>query len=292
MVDAVEAAVRSMELDQYFNAGYGAVLTSEGNVEMDACIMNGKTMEVGAVTKVCDILHPISLARSVMEKIPYNFLGGEGAMKFAKEHGFQILPPGSLVSTYAKESLLEWKRRQVNGMNNTLLTVGEVGTVGAVAIDKDGNIAAATSTGDDLNYFLFFIIISSYLLKGGLTGKMPSRVGDTPIVGAGTYSDNNIGGISATGTGESIMKAVLVFDILKRMEYLNEDIQTASDTVNQRMKERFPGDGGTIAIDKKGNVGISFTSNRMAWAYQKENTIYYGINKGDYYEEKVKLNEV
>lgn len=161
VVDAVEEAVRSMELDQYFNAGYGAVLTSEGNVEMDACIMNGKTMEVGAVTKVSDIFHPISLARSVMEKMPYNFLGGEGAMKFAKEQGFQILPPGSLVSNYAIESLLEWKKGQAT-MNNTLRIVGEVGTVGAVAIDKDGNIAAATSTGDDLNYLLFSSI--SYLI--------------------------------------------------------------------------------------------------------------------------------
>lgn len=152
MVDAVEAAVRSMELDQYFNAGYGAVLTSEGTVEMDACVMNGKTMEVGSVTKVTDILHPISLARNVMEKIPYNFLGGEGAMKFAKEQGFQILPPGSLVSSYAIESLLEWKRAQGYIINNTLRTFGEVGTVGAVAIDKDGNIAAATSTGDELIY--------------------------------------------------------------------------------------------------------------------------------------------
>lgn len=132
----------------------------------------------------------------------------------------------------------------------------------------------------------------SYFLIGGLTGKIPSRIGDTPIVGAGTYSDNNIGGISATGTGESIMKAVLVFDILKRMEYLKEDIQTASDTVNQKMKDRFSGDGGTIAIDKNGNVGISFTSNRMAWAYQKDNTVYYGINKGDYYEEKVEINSL
>lgn len=144
--------------------------------------------------------------------------------------------------------------------------IGEGNTVGAVAIDSLGNIAAATST-------------------GGLTGKMSGRVGDAPVVGAGTYSDNNLGGLSATGEGEVIMKAVLVFDILKRVEYLGQDIQKAADDACREMLERFGGDGGVIAIDKAGNVGIAFSSNQMSWAYQKGNQLFYGVNPGEKIEE-------
>lgn len=110
---------------------------------------------------------------------------------------------------------------------------------------------------------------------------MSSRIGDAPIPGAGTYSDNNLAGLSATGDGETIMKAVLVFDILKRMEYLGEDIQTAAETACSKMTERFDGDGGVIAIDKNGNVGIAFSSQQMSWAYQKGNTVFYGVNPGE-----------
>lgn len=145
------------------------------------------------------------------------------------------------------------------------LQMGEGNTVGAVAIDEFGNIAAATST-------------------GGLTGKMSGRIGDAPIIGAGTYSDNNLAGLSATGEGEVIMKAVLVFDILKRMDYLGEDVQTAAETACYKMTERFDGDGGVIAIDKNGNVGIAFSSEQMSWAYQKGNKVTFGINPGDQFE--------
>lgn len=146
--------------------------------------------------------------------------------------------------------------------------IEEGNTVGAVAIDQFGNIAAATST-------------------GGMTGKMSGRIGDSPIVGSGTYSDNNLAGLSATGDGEVIMKAVLVFDILKRMEYLGEDIQTAAQTACDNMTARFDGDGGVIAIDKDGNVGVAFSSEQMSWAYQKGDTVYYGVHKGERLEYKV-----
>lgn len=181
VLDAVEAAVKSMELDSKFNAGYGSVLTRDGEVQMDACIMDGKTMKIGAVTGVEDIFHPISLARHVMEKTKYNFLGSKGAMELAAEEGFKFLRPGTLITDYARDSLERWEEREfinpeanleVNiekliGRFKTIslnFQIGEGNTVGAVAIDEFGNIAAATST-------------------GGLTGKMSGRIGDAPIPG-------------------------------------------------------------------------------------------------------------
>ncbi|CAO1356625.1 unnamed protein product [Diamesa hyperborea] len=230
VLDAVEAAVKSMELDELFNAGYGAVLTSEGKLEMEASIMNGKDLKAGCVTGIVDVTHPISVARRVMEQTPHNFLGYE-----------------------EQWSLLNNKR-------------GE--TVGAVAIDKYGNIAVATST-------------------GGRTGKLPGRIGDTPIIGSGTYCDNKFGGSTTTGDGDTIMRACLAYDILKRIEYLKEDAQKATENSCKSMTDRLVGTGGAITIDKNGNVGISFTSKAMAWAYQKNDKLFYGIEVGDCYEELI-----
>ncbi|XP_055615085.1 probable isoaspartyl peptidase/L-asparaginase GA20639 [Toxorhynchites rutilus septentrionalis] len=274
VLDAVEEAVRSMELDPFFNAGYGSVLTTEGNVEMEASVMCGTTQRAGCVSLIKDIMHPISLARRVM-KTPHNFLAGDGAMRFAKDEGFEIMEPaGQLVTDYAREALEEWKESQRRGENEFARTeIGssnkykvEVGTVGAVAIDGSGNIAVATST-------------------GGITGKLPGRIGDTPLVGCGTYADNRVGGVSTTGHGETIMRHCLAYDILKRMEYLQEDAQTATENSCKRMTERLIGTAGAITIDAKGQVGISFNSKRMAWAYQKCNTIVYGIEQGQIIEE-------
>lgn len=142
--------------------------------------------------------------------------------------------------------------------------------MGAVAIDSEGNIAVATST-------------------GGITGKLPGRIGDTPLIGSGTYADNRYGGVSSTGHGETIMRSVLTHDIIKRIDYLGEDAQTASDNACKRMTERFIGTGGVITIDKNGKVGVSFTSKRMAWAYQKKDKLYYGIEKDDRFEQTVVL---
>lgn len=139
-----------------------------------------------------------------------------------------------------------------------------------MAIDSNGNIAVATST-------------------GGITGKLPGRIGDTPLIGCGTYADNRYGGVSSTGHGETIMKSVLTHDIIKRMEYLNEDAQSASDNACKRMTERFVGTGGVITIDKTGKVGISFTSKRMAWSYQKKDKLFYGMEKDDCFEQSVVL---
>ena len=183
-IDAVEAALRSMENDEYLNAGYGSVLNLDGEIEMDASIMNGENLKAGCVSLVHDIKHPVTLARRVMEKSNKDwsspcFFAAHGAMTFAKENGFEILPPGALVTNFAKESLIAYKAYKATEAKQKK-NFGEVGTVGAVAMDMHGNIAAATTT-------------------GGMTGKIPGRIGDTPQIGSGTYADNKVGGTSSTG---------------------------------------------------------------------------------------------
>ncbi|XP_058442714.1 probable isoaspartyl peptidase/L-asparaginase GA20639 [Malaya genurostris] len=261
VLDAVEEAVRIMESDSNFNAGFGSVLNYEGFIEMDASIMDGKTMKAGCVAGVQDILHPISLARRVMDKSKHNFLVGEGMVKFAFSEGIEILsPPGQLVTQQAIDALEIWKE------NNARFDIGEGGTVGAVAIDKNGNIAAATST-------------------GGVIGKEPGRVGDTAIIGAGTYADNNVAGISVTGDGDTIMKVALALDIVKRMDYLGNDINRAASDALDAMTTKLEGTAGIVAIDMMGNIGIAFNSKQMSWAYQRKNIIAYGVRKGEHLEE-------
>lgn len=249
-LEAVEAAVKHMELDPFFNAGIGAVLTTEGTVELEASVMDGKTLKAGCVAGVVDIMHPISAARRVMEKTPHNFLGFHGANHFIRQQEFPLLKPGALVTDFAREALEDWKQEQKSG--GVLFAKTEIGhkrdekgdTVGAVAIDQYGNIAVATST-------------------GGITGKLPGRIGDTPVLGGGTYCDNRYGGVSTTGHGETIMKACLAHDIIKRMEYLKEDPKTATENACKNMTARYHGTGGAITISHQGEVGISFTSKRM-----------------------------
>ncbi|XP_063703262.1 probable isoaspartyl peptidase/L-asparaginase GA20639 [Culicoides brevitarsis] len=271
VLQAVEDAVKVMELDENFNAGYGSVLTCDGTVEMEASLMEMRKnalgppqINAGCVTLVKDIHHPISLARKVLET-PHNFIGGEQANILAKKHGFEILPDGALITEFAKLALEEWKNESERGTVQFARTeigeedrFGEGGTVGAVAIDKDGNIAVATST-------------------GGITGKYRGRIGDTPLLGCGTFC-NEFGGVSTTGHGETIMKSVLAHDILKRIEYLGQAPQKACEEACRNMTKNLEGTGGAICIDKNGEVGVYFTSNRMAWAYQKKDTITYGIN--------------
>lgn len=190
-LDAVEAAVKHMELDADFNAGYGSVLTTEGTVEMEASFMDGKSLKAGCVTGVVDIMHPIIAARRVMDKTPHNFLGFHGANKFLKQQEFEFLAPGALVTDHAIQALEHWKEENVSGKIKFAKT--EIGhgkdekgeTVGAVALDQYGNIAVATST-------------------GGITGKLPGRIGDTPVIGGGTYADNRYGGVSTTGNFNNI----------------------------------------------------------------------------------------
>lgn len=252
VVDAVEEAVKSMELDDNFNCGYGSVLTLAGTVELEASIMNGQDLSAGCCTLLNDIYHPISVARKIMEDTPHTFLGGQSAMEFAVTKGFVVQPPGCMVTEKAKEALEDF-------IKNNSMTRSEVGTVGAIAIDRNGNVAAATST-------------------GGRTGKFQGRIGDTPLLGSGTYADNRFGAVSTTGMGEDIMRFVLAKDIINRIEFLKVDAQTATKDALEEMTRRTKGTAGAITIDHKGDVGIYWTSQKMAWAYQKGEKVYSGIS--------------
>ncbi|KAM8715848.1 hypothetical protein ACLKA7_002828 [Drosophila subpalustris] len=260
VLDAVEQAVNSLEEDGSFNAGYGSVLTWNGEVEMDAAIMHGAQLEAGCVSLVHDIMHPISLARRVMETTRHRYLAGNGAMHLAETEGFDILPKGALVTDAARKSLEDFKA-SLNKTRGSIL-YGSPGTVGAVAIDACGNVAAATST-------------------GGITGKLPGRIGDSSVLGAGTYADNETGAVSATGHGETIMRYNAVSRILALVQHGNLTIQRATERVLQQMTERFNETAGIIAIDHSGRLGIYFTSKRMSWAYQRGEELHCGVESGE-----------
>ncbi|XP_070506803.1 isoaspartyl peptidase/L-asparaginase-like [Chironomus tepperi] len=259
-LEAVEKAIHVMEADTNFNAGNGSVLSEDGEVEMDACIMDGSNMKVGAVTAIKNILHPISLARAVMEKTFYNFLGAKGAMTLAINQSFPILEPGELVTQAARDALARYLLTRDPTIKEN---IGEGGTVGCVARDSKGNLAAGTST-------------------GGLVGKLSGRIGDTPIVGGGTYADNKMGAMSATGTGEVIMKAVLVFDILRTASLTKESLNNVAAQKVKEMMDRYNGDGGVIGIDRNGRFAMAFSSPQMSWASQNSiDKIHYGVNPGE-----------
>jgi beta-aspartyl-peptidase (threonine type) len=220
-LDAVVAAVSCLEDNPVFDAGIGSVLTEEGTVEMDALIMDGATLGAGAVAGLREIRHPINLARIVMDKTPHVMMIGEGALRLAEKHGVEKLVQSKLVTDEARRELTEWLDKKRFGVS-----FGHE-TVGAVALDHKGNIAAATST-------------------GGVTGKLVGRVGDVPIVGSGGYADNRIGGASSTGHGESIMKVNLARLVLTYLEAGNP-IQEAAEKALEYMRQRVDGNGGVIA---------------------------------------------
>ncbi|KAF2902114.1 hypothetical protein ILUMI_04077 [Ignelater luminosus] len=254
IVDAVEAAVVLMESNELFNAGLGSCLNLEGEVEMDASIMVGSDLSAGAVTVVKDIEHPISLARCVMEKTSHVLLAGEGAVKFAKDHGYQVLPPGSLVTERTKSNLERVRQKLAESQ------VG--GTVGAIAVDEFGHVAAATST-------------------GGREGKLAGRSSDTCMIGSGTYADDNVGAVSTTGHGETVAKFCLAHAIIKAMEN-GKSAQDATNKCVEAMTERLNNTAGAITLSKDGSVGIGFSTNRMSWAYIKDNEIHFGIDHNEH----------
>lgn len=242
--------------------GYGSVLNLDGEVEMDASIMVGANLNSGGVTVVKNIAHPISLARLVMERTPHFLLAGEGANRFAKDQNVPSVPPGSLISKYALEALENFKKF---GDNRT--EIGEVGTVGAVAIDSKGRLAAATST-------------------GGINGKMVGRSSDTCVIGSGTYADDDVGAVSTTGHGESIARYCLAHSIIYEMKN-GSSASAATTKALKGMKQKLPNTAGAITISKSGELGIDFTSNRMAWAYQIKDELHFGIEHGQHTKEKV-----
>lgn len=243
-IDAVEVAVRSLEDSPLFNAGKGSVFTAEETHEMDASIMDGKTMNAGAVSLITGIKNPVSLARDVMEKSEHVFLAGEGAMRFAKELNYNIEDAKYFYDQFRHKQWLEIKDTDSFQLDHSTKKDSKFGTVGAVACDQEGNIAAATST-------------------GGMTNKKWGRVGDSPMVGAGNYANNKTCAVSCTGSGEYFIRGVVAYDVACLMEHKNMSLEEASnEVINKRILE-IGGDGGLIAVDSQGNIAMPFNTEGM-----------------------------
>ncbi|HSJ06398.1 MAG TPA: isoaspartyl peptidase/L-asparaginase [Longimicrobiales bacterium] len=259
-LDAVEAAVRVLEDSPLFNAGRGAVFTSEGRNELDAAVMDGRTLQAGAIAGVTRVRNPISLARLVMEQSPHVMMIGRGAETFGEEHGVVMVDPSWFFTESRWNSLrraLETEGRPMPprpapaGSGDAIApdTAGDhkFGTVGAVALDRHGNLAAATST-------------------GGMTNKRFGRVGDVPVIGAGTYASARCA-VSATGHGEFFIRNVVAHDICARMEYLGLTLERAADDVVMVRLVEQQGEGGIIAMDAQGNYTMPFNSTGMYRGY-------------------------
>ena len=231
-LDAVEKTIRVMEDNPLFNAGKGAVFTHDGKNELDAAIMDGSNLAAGAVAGVTDIKNPITAARRVMTNSPHVLLAGPGASKFAKEQGLEIVPPSYFYTERRFNELQEILKKEKNG------------TVGCCALDKNGNLAAGTST-------------------GGMTDKRYNRVGDAPIIGAGTYANNNTCAVSATGHGEYFIRWTVAHDISALMEYKGLSLRDASELVVNDKLVKAGGSGGVICVDKSGNISMPFNSMGM-----------------------------
>ncbi len=241
-LDAAVAAVRVLEDNPLFNAGLGAVLDRDGIAELDASVMDGRTLGAGAVTGLKHVKNPIDLARLVMEKSPHVMLVGAGAEEFARLQGVELVS-NEYFRTSVREQQLKRLLRGAAEKENDLAAIISMGTVGAVALDAHGHLAAATST-------------------GGMTGKRWGRVGDSPIIGAGTYANDAGCAVSATGHGEYFIRAVVAHDISAQVEYLKRPLRAAVDSVLGKMAT-LGGNGGVIAIDARGDVVLEFNSEGM-----------------------------
>ncbi len=242
-VNVVIKVISAMEDSPLFNAGKGAVFTNDGINELDASIMKGKDRSAGAVARVKSIKNPIQLAHVVMERSNHVFLSGDGAEQFAKSQGIEKIDPAYFFVQSRYDALLRSKEK--SSVSSVTLSEDEkFGTVGCVALDKNGDIVAGTST-------------------GGMTNKRFGRIGDSPIIGAGTYADNQIGGVSATGWGEFFIRNVVAYDILARMLYRNVDLEQAAREVIFNVLEPHGGDGGVVCLDKDGNVAMVFNTAGM-----------------------------
>lgn len=244
-LDAVEQAVRALEDAEHFNAGRGAVFTAKGQHEMDASIMDGKTLKAGAIAGVKNVRNPITLARTVMDKSDYVLLMAPGAEDFARQHKLSF-EPNEYFFTNTRYN--ELKKKQAGVGNNK-----KIGTVGAVALDQAGNVAAATST-------------------GGMTNKTFGRLGDSPIIGAGTYANNRACAVSCTGDGEYFIRAVAAYDVYCLMDYKNLSLQEACRVVVHEKLKELQGEGGLIAVDRFGNLALAFNSEGMyrGWRSDRE----------------------
>jgi len=245
-LDAVEKAVNILEADPTFDAGRGAFLNAKGNIELDALIMDGKELDFGAVAAVANLMHPISLARKVMGAKDFRILVGDGAMQYARECGFEEVDPRELMTERELAFHEKIKADESFSPINAFSGKGPSDTVGAVALDKDGNLACATST-------------------GGTPRKHPGRVGDSPIIGSGGYADNELGAASSTGYGESLLRVMLcktACDGLRTMPPMKAAVNSMDI-----LEKRVGGYGGVIIISPSGEYGFAHNSPRMAFAY-------------------------
>jgi beta-aspartyl-peptidase (threonine type) len=235
-IDAVEGVIRYLEDNPLFNAGRGAVFTARGENELDASIMTGNNLEAGAVAGITDIRHPISAARAVMERSGHVMLAGKGASEFAASEGLEIVDPSFF---FTERSFESFRRAQ---------EAGKHGTVGCVALDRKGNLCAGTST-------------------GGMTNKKYGRIGDSPIIGAGTYANNATCGVSATGHGEYFIRWTVAHDISALMEYQGMDVVSAAREVVEGKLVKAGGSGGVICLDARGRVAMVHNTPGMYRAY-------------------------
>ena len=238
-LDAVAAVVALLEDDPLFNAGRGATFTFDGKIELDAAIMDGRDRAAGAVAGVTTVRHPVLLARAVMEQGPHVFLAGAGAERFAREHGFEAVDPAWFETPERRRQLEEFRQRKGAWFDSSV----KYGTVGAVARDRAGHLAAATST-------------------GGLTGKRWGRIGDSPVIGAGTYADDRGGAVSATGAGEFFIRAAVAHTIPERMRLLGETVRQAADAAIGEVGA-LGGDGGVIVAGPDGDTAFAFNTAGM-----------------------------
>jgi beta-aspartyl-peptidase (threonine type) len=247
-LDAVQMAVRAMEDNPLFNAGKGAVFTNSEINEMDAAIMDGKSLKAGAVAGVHGIKNPISLARLIMDKLPHVLLARDGAEEFARLNGLEFMPDDYFFTELRWGQLQEIKAREkkqnVDSSKDGQLDDKKCGTVGAVALDRSGNLAAATST-------------------GGMSNSRYGRVGDSPIIGAGTYANNLTCAISATGHGEFLMRSVIAHDVSSMMEYQGLNLSQAAEKAVMVKLTQLGGTGGLVAIDRSGNIALPFNTPGM-----------------------------
>jgi beta-aspartyl-peptidase (threonine type) len=241
-LDAVEAAVRSLETNEHFNAGRGSDLTQQGEVQMDAAIMDGSNLQAGAVSSVRYVEHPVSLARAVMDGSPHVYMSGEGALELALELGLPLKPPSHFVTQKTQHGWLESKQQEV-------APPASHDTVGAVALDQAGNLAVATST-------------------GGIEGQLKGRVGDSPVLGGGTYASNDSCAVSCTGDGEVIVRGALAHEVYALVKYKGLPVAEACQAAINLRDDELKGDKGMIAIDKDGNIALEFNCNLMRRAYR------------------------
>lgn len=242
-IDAVQTSINIMEDSPLFNAGKGAVFTHDEKNSLDASIMNGKTLDAGAIAGVTNVKNPINLADEVMKNSPHVLLSGEGAETFAKKQKLEIVDPPYFFTQNRYDALQRAKAKNKSSYYDPHIDETKYGTVGCVALDQNGNLAAGTST-------------------GGMTNKKWGRIGDSPIIGAGTYANNKTCAVSSTGWGEYFMRGVVAYDISAQMEYAGKSLSEASKNVIQKLED-LGGNGGVIALDRNGNISMKFNTAGM-----------------------------